>query len=387
MGSSTGGDGGPSGGGILNNQLTGKSPPTSSRSVHPAAGLNTSRLLALFEECVDQGVWASLETVTRQGAVNLEFCCRIEANQLASRAADQALSQRRRNRLNERMRARNVERTREWREIRRQHRQHPPPTAATTPPTAHTATMEGAAPASGKTTAARTFAAVAAQPAQVTPVNPIAATEALNSTGPLAASSRGRKVTSTHPAKRAKNTLVASRVSKRAALLSKRREATNTENLASPPIHNKEEEEIPEVLRGTDVDDGEWALEVSLGPSSPPPPPLLPATTPPAANVLDNNSYDSSDSSESGIEHRTDITEADFLQDVWEGGHRLNTRDPSWETVFPFVGEKYCRFCHKTPMKEPVVEDTREYECEDCFKLTTLQLIVKHAVRSLYPTV
>jgi len=126
----------------------------------------------------------------------------------------------------------------------------------------------------------------------------------------------------------------------------------------------------------------------SLGPSSPPPPPQLLVFTPPAAHSIpDGDPGDSSDSSESGIEYRTAITEADHLQEVWENGRCLNTQDPFWTKVFPYVGNDYCRFCHKTPMKEPVVENTREYECVDCFKLTTLQLIVKHAIRKKCPVV
>ena len=188
----------------------------------------------------------------------------------------------------------------------------------------------------------------------------------------------------THPTKRAKTSLVASRASQRAAILAKKRAATNT----SPQTHIEEEGGTPEILRGIDGSDGEGNLDVSLGPCSPPPPPLLPPLTPSADYLQGNNAgdpEDSSDSSESGIVHRTAITEADFHQEVWEEGRCFNTQDPSWQTVFPYVGKDFCRFCHRRAMPDPVVENSREYECEACFKMTTLQLVLKHALRRHYP--
>ena len=253
---------------------------------------------------------------------------------------------------------------------------HPPPTVTTSPPVASLATVKGAEPTTtGKNTVASSFAAVAALPSKST-----ATTEAVKVARPAAACSREQKATRTHPTKRAKSNLVASRASQRAAILSKRRAATNRETPALPPLEYKEGEATPEILRGID---GVKALDLSLGPPSPLLPPLLPPLTPDA--VL-NTAMDS-DSSESGIAHRTDETEADYHEDVWEDGRRLNTREPNWENVFPFAGVGFCRFCHGKAMPDPVVEDTREYECEGCFKLTTLQLIVKHAIRSLYPAV
>ena len=37
---------------------------------------------------------------------------------------------------------------------------------------------------------------------------------------------------------------------------------------------------------------------------------------------------DSKDSSESGIEHSTAITEANFFHEVWEESRQFNTQDP-----------------------------------------------------------
>ena len=210
---------------------------------------------------------------------------------------------------------------------------------------------------------------------------PAAGAQAVKTVLTTVAGNRGPKATGSNPTKRAKNILVASRASQRAKILSKRRAATDTETPATPPKrNNKEEGATPEILRGID---GVRALDLSLDPPYPPPPPSLPPLTPVAAQATG----DPSDSSESGVEHRTAITEADFYQDVWEGRRRLNTREPSWNHVFPFVGHNFCRFCHKRSMPDPVVENSCEYECEDCFKLTTLQLIVKHAIRSKYPEV
>jgi hypothetical protein len=345
MESSTGGDSGTPGGGITQHQLTGQSSPLFSSTL-PAAGLDPSRLLALFKECVDNGVWASLETIRRRGAVSVEFCCRLEATTSAS--SDQAPSTRRRNRPNARKRARNVERTREWRESRQQCSQQPPASAA------------------------RSFAAVAAQPVpvQTATTSTAADAKAVKAVPPTAAGNKRQKAKGPNPTKRAKSILVASRTSQRAAILSKKRAAaTNDKEKAGA---------TPESLRGID---GIKALDLSLGSPSPPPPPLLLPLTPEAVH----DAAGDSDSSESGIAHRTDETEEDFHQDVWEDGHRLNTQEPSWERVFPFAGVGSCRFCHRKSMPDPVVDDTREYECEDCFKLTTLQLIVKHASRSKYP--
>ena len=320
-----GGDSGASGGCISQHQLAGQSPH--SFSTRPAAGLTHSRLLDLFQECVDNGFWASLETNRRRGgAVVVDFRCRIEAT--SSAAVNQApSSRRRRSRPNQRKRARNMERTREWRETRQQHRQHPPPASTISPPAAKTATVEG--PITGEITAARSFAAVAAQPVKEVPATatPAAGAQAVKTVLTTVAGNRGPKATGSNPTKRAKNIMVASRASQRAKILSKRRAVTDTETPATPPKrNNKEEGATPEILRGID---GVRALDLSLDPPYPPPPPSLPPLTPVAAQATG----DSCDSSESGVEHRTAITEADFYQDVWEGRPRLKgtgTRDLFW---------------------------------------------------------
>jgi hypothetical protein len=151
--------------------------------------------------------------------------------------------------------------------------------------------------------------------------------------------------------------------------------------LATATSESNEEDDAPEVLRGTDE---EKALNISLDSSSLSPqlPPFL--TPPPAATSSTGESSDTDD--DSGIEYRTSITESDFKQEKWENGHRLNTQDPSWERVFPCIGAKHCRFCKKKPMAEPVVEGyPQEYECESCFKLSTFQLVLKFAPRYKYP--
>jgi len=98
----------------------------------------------------------------------------------------------------------------------------------------------------------------------------------------------------------------------------------------------------PESLQGID---GIKALDLSLGSPSPPPPPLLLPLTPEAVH----DAAGDSDSSESGIAHRTDETEEDFHEDLWEDGHRLNTQEPSWERVFPFAGVVPVDFATENP--------------------------------------
>jgi hypothetical protein len=167
-----------------------------------------------------------------------------------------------------------------------------------------------------------------------------------------------------HPAKHAKNTLVASRVSQRAALLSKRRAAAA---VATPPSDADEEEPAPEVLRGNE---GETAFNISLGSSSPPTPspPLL---TPPSARVCVPEQARVGEAHDSADEF-----DVDFEEEEWEDGRHLNTRDPPWIRVFP-LSTLVCRFCRKLP-PEP------DGDCIECGKLTTFQLVKKHAPRWRY---
>ena len=65
--------------------------------------------------------------------------------------------------------------------------------------------------------------------------------------------------------------------------------------------------------------------------------------------------------------------EADFEEDLWMDGRRLNTHDPPWEPVFNRNG-KYCRFSRRNP-EIPGGDGS----CVLCKDLTTFQLIVKHA--------
>ena len=80
------------------------------------------------------------------------------------------------------------------------------------------------------------------------------------------------------PTKRAKAVLTASRASKRAAVLAKKRGSTASRSTPSPEKVN-EDEAAPEILR---EDDGVTALNITLGCSSPPPSPPLPTSTPPS---------------------------------------------------------------------------------------------------------
>ena len=86
MGASTGGDGGASGGGIQQ-CLTGQ-PPHTNTSIPAVTGPTLSRLQALFAECVDNGVWASLETVKKRGSVRVEFFCSITTAVLPANAGN-----------------------------------------------------------------------------------------------------------------------------------------------------------------------------------------------------------------------------------------------------------------------------------------------------------
>jgi len=75
---------------------------------------------------------------------------------------------------------------------------------------------------------------------------------------------------------------------------------------------------------------------------------------------------------------RCNSCEADFEEDLWMDGRRLNARDPPWERVFGRNG-KYCRFCRRNPEKPE-----GDGSCMLCENLTTFQLIVKFAERICY---
>ena len=330
-------------------------------------------------------MWATLETYKRRGEVSVDFCCRLRVaphTTADATTADRGLSGRRHK--PGRKSARDAERTREWKEARRKHGSSAPVSSSKTAalPVATPAAVNRPALDTGKLTDARSFAEVAAQPSNKATDMPAATAKTVNDELSPSAGPKGPKASGLHPKKRAKTTLAASRVSQRAALLSKKRTAAAT---SAPATSDSDgEDAAPELLRGTD---GERAFNISLV-SSPPPPPSPPSLTPPPLTLPlgdTGNSSEGSDTDDSGIEHRTSITEPDFKHEKWVEGHRLNTQDPSWEKVFPCMGPNYCRFCDKKPMAEPVVEGTREYECENCFKMSTFQLVLKFAPRYKYP--
>ena len=73
-------------------QLTGlqSPPPSNSSTTQVAAGPTPSRLLSLFEECVEYGVWARLETYRKRGAVLIGFNCELEVVPTSAAAATPA---------------------------------------------------------------------------------------------------------------------------------------------------------------------------------------------------------------------------------------------------------------------------------------------------------
>ena len=385
MGTSTGGESGTSSGGITQQQPTGQRlPPSTNSSTPPSTGPTTSRLLTLFKECVDHGVWASLETVERRGIISVEFCCRLQSTGCP------APLYRRQNRPNAKKRQRNAERTRGWRDSRQQQRPHPPSNSApdtVAPPVADSATVNGPSPLTGSPTAARSFAVVAAQPAREVMTKPTpTAASAVKTAKSAAAGARGSKARGTHPVKRAKSTLASSRVSQRAALLTKKRALTTAETETPLPFNTVEEESAPEVLRGTD---GETALDISLDLSSPTPPPSRPPLSPLEEK---ENSYGGNRESEEGAAatpssppplpkncNCTTVCEEDFHNEKWEDGLRLNTCRPSWKSVF-FKKKGKCRFCKED--LPPGQDD--EDECNACEDLSTFELVLKYAPRWRY---
>jgi len=159
---STGGDSGATSGGVGQETGLPPPPPSNSSSSQPAVGPTPSRLLKLFKECVDNGVWAKLVTYkTRRGCSLIEFNCRVA---VATAGSPSATGEKRRsNRPSKKRRAHNRERVLKWKEANC----HPPQTVVPdvvtpTPPAASLPAVEDAnatvnAPAS---TTARSFAAV-----------------------------------------------------------------------------------------------------------------------------------------------------------------------------------------------------------------------------------
>jgi len=236
MGAATGGESGAS---TTRSQLqTGFLPSSPTNSSIPAsAGPTTAHLLALFQECVDAGIWASLETQTWRGVVNVDFCCSIPA-------AGQPRARRKR-----KQRPRDAARTRQWKENRQKQRTQLSPSTpqvSSALPVAPSATVNGpatktATATSTSPTAARSFAAVAAQPSQEVRTTPTPSA--------AAASTRQSKAKGINPVKRVKNTLAASRVSQRAAILSKKRTASAVPATSPNQVF---EEDAPELLREKD---------------------------------------------------------------------------------------------------------------------------------------
>ena len=179
----------------------------------------------------------------------------------------------------------------------------------------------------------------------------------MNAVETAAAGVKERTATPAELVKRAKNTLAASRVSQRAALLTKKRAAAAVK-IASTP--DAAEETAPETLRGAE---GATALDISLDTSPPPPPSPLDLT---AENTCDC----------------TSDCEADFHEELWEDGVRLNTREPDWESVFPRISGQCC-FCKR---QMPDSKLGAVGECRKCAKLSTFQCVKKYAPRWRYPS-
>ena len=374
---STGGDSSAPSGGLLNQQSTGHTPPPPpSNSSTTAAGPTPSRLFSLFEECVEHGIWASLETFTRRGEVCVDFSCRLRARALPRRAANN----------------RNVERTRQWKEAKQQRRRHSPPNPApfTAAPPAQDA-VNVPAHATSTPAATRTFAEVAANP--VHEKESTAASQTVNAATKAAAGFKGRASTAGHPKRVAKTALAASRVSKRSAILSKKRAATAAaKNVPASPADD--DETAPELLRGKEGETKlDSTLEISLAVSSPPQlPPSSPPSSlsplPPSPSLSPPSTY------HNPCDCPTPCSEEDFHDETWEEGVRLNTFKPPWENVFPHVPSlRRCRFC-----KEPLPnggggkdngDDDRDSdsneECQDCKDLSVFCLVKKYAPRWRYP--
>ena len=319
-------------------------------------------------------MWASLETFNRRGEVVVDFSCRLLTPSPAAVTANAT-----RQRQPETARTRNAARTKKWKTSQQKRRNPaliptsnaPPANAvnvqATNAPAPATSTPVTSAPA-----AVRTFAEVAAEPASGSKA---AAT--------ATAGQKRLKAPQANPKKGAKTALAASRVSQRAALLSKKRAAAAAVEVPAvtpTPTAADQEEAAPEVLRETEGETGHnVSFNISLVASPPPQqvsPPSLPPPSPPPPKL---KNCDCSIS-----------CEEDFHDEMWEDGVRLNTLKPGWDRVFPrFRSLRRCRFC-----KEPLAErgddgddegSDSEGECPDCHKLSTFTLVKKFAPRWRYP--
>jgi len=282
-----------------------------------------SHLLSFFEECVEHGVWASLETYKRRGVVVVNFSCQLLADSSTTRT-------------------RNARRTRKWKE---QKSQRPSQTPANS---TAAAIAENEPPPARR--GERSFAEVTAS----TPVAPTA----VRALAPTAAGPKVRAM-ALNPSKRAKNTLAASRVSQRAALLKKKREAAVEELPVSTPPDA--EEPAPEALRGAEDARANDSSLLSSPPTPHPPPPLE------LTQVCDCDSLcDSSDD------------KADFHNVLLVDGVGLNTRDPPWQRVFPKYRGR-CRFCDSKCEPDDVGQ------CRTCEPKSIFQLVKQHAPLWRYP--
>ena len=371
------GDGGPpQGKTTIHGGLTGPPPPSLTNSTSQAAGLNTSRLFSLFEECVEHGVWATIETFRHRGAVCIDFSCRLR-NPDEEHGLPIARKPRSR-----RGRERNIARTKTWEQMRRQSRNSPPTQAA---PPASTAVNVPVLAASSPT-AARSFADVAAQPATSAAPNTVKA--AVKAT----AGKRGAKAASAHPKKVAKVALAASRVSQRAALLAKKRSAAESPAASPSPSAADEEEAAPEILRGIEGETGlNSTAEISLV-ASPPPPSSPPSPAPPSPSPLAaspspqsyspaaTNRRKKCDCVDRNCADCTVECENDYYDERIVDGRRFSTQNPDWAAVFP-IRKGLCRFCEKDLPEED------DENCRKCFKKTIFQLVLKFGPRWRYDIV
>ena len=394
----TGGDGGASGGEPENPaRLTGpRPPPLNANSTPQTASLTTSRLFSLFEECVEHGIWARLETFKQRGVACVDFSCRLRT---VCNPTDESELPRARKPRSKRGRERNVARTKTWKQTRRQSR-HSPPTQAAPP-----ATTAVNVPALGSSSspARRSFAEVAAQPATSAAPNAVKAAEMAT------AGRRGAKATLAHPKKVAKVALAASRVSQRAAVLAKKRAVAETPTAtASPsPFTSDNEEVAPEILRGIEGETGlNSTAEISLvaSPQSPPlpqspqsPPSPQSSQSPPSPQSSQSSQSPTSPPSPPPTQSSSPVSsatnrkkcngvdctvecEVDYYDERIVDGRRLNTQKPDWCAVFP-LRKGLCRFCEKSL---PGLDDEN---CSKCFKKTILQLVLKYGPRWCYERV
>jgi hypothetical protein len=223
----------------------------------------------------------------------------------------------------------------------------------------------------------------------------VAATPAGSKTGPAetvnvastaTAGLKRQKMASAHPKKAAKSTLAASRVSKRAALLAKKRTMATTSADAAVNVNDDgaaaDDEAPPEALRGAKGRTSLSSLDLSLGaslptPSTPPPPSCIESTpTPPPPPPLVKTCM----CVDPDCEICTVECEADFFDEKYEEGeYRLNTRKPDWAWVFR-CKDGICRFCKK-PLDD---DDDGDENCAECGNTSVFQLVLKYAPRWQY---